>query len=454
MHVGIVNWSLYNERGGLERNANLLAEAMLARGHAVSVFYQASREKGKEPVYPIPAGASAVGLPLYEHAPDVEAARGRLLRSGIDILVPMFSWGDLLWFPFLLKGSGIPMLVSERNIPDNVIRKWSAVERLACMDAADHIHVQTQSSAATFPPEMQSRLTVLPNASRAIAASAHPRPRPERKVLLGLGRFKEKPKQFSYLIRAFALIADRFPDWDLRLCGHGESYEDYVKLAGELGLAERVQFPGMVTDLASEYPLAEFFCLPSSHEGFPTVCLEAQHFSLPVVAFAACPGVNEAVLHGENGLLVQEMSPEALARALALLMQDEPLRQKMSRRSAELIKRYEPESIFDQWSAMLARVAAASRPTRIERIEKGLAGSDEARELLGRAHPFDRRFYLKKHAELRRAGRESPFTDAEISMFVRQMKRCCIPGYRLSSKCLKSALLRLSDRAGGRAGER
>ena len=443
MHVGIVNWSLYRTRGGLERVANMLAEAMRLRGDDVSIFYQTSRDTGKGPSYPLPEGARIIGLAIDEYGPDLEAARRAVCESGIDILVPMFSWGDLVWFPWLLQGSGIPMLVSEHSSPENVVRKWSRTERTACMDLADHIHVLTESAAATFPPDMRSRLSVIPNAAKFEDDTPREKVKPEKKILLGLGRLEEKPKQFSLLIKAFALIAPSFPDWDLRLCGDGKSYKDYIALVNELGLAERVQFSGMVTNVAAEYTAARLFCIPSKFEGFPTVCIEAQHFGVPIVAFADCPGVNEIVIHGENGLLADEMTADSLAKSLSALMRDETLSKKLGERGKKLLNRYEPGRVFDQWEKVLERVIASGQPTRLELAGKGLAGGPESRELLNRAHPLDRRAYIQQYRRARRERAPSPFTENEIARFIRQMQRCCIPGYRLSSKCLKSKLFRL-----------
>lgn len=438
MHAGIVNWSLYYGKGGIERCANALAGAMVERGHAVTLFYNQSIKRQQEPVFPVPSGVATAGLELHTGLLNLDRARRRLREARLDVLVVMMSWSDFVWFPALLKGSGVPFLLSEHNSPEMVVSKWNALERMACMEAADHIHVLVQRFADTFPPEMRRRISVLPNPAKVEGKAPPRRVSAGRKILLGLGRFVEAHKQFSLLIRAFAQLAPRFADWDLRLCGDGESRADYVKLAEELGLEGRVQFPGMVNDVAAEYSRAEIFCMPSRVEGFPVVGVEAQHFGLPIVGFASCPGVNEIVESGENGLLADEMSEDALARALAELMADASLRERMSRRGRELLSRYEPEGIFDKWETLLRRVVENSRPTRIERIAKGETGGEAARELIGRAHPFDRRAYVAMHAKARATGEASPFTDKEIARYVRQMEWSCVPGYRLSGKCVKS----------------
>lgn len=443
MHVGIVNWSLYRGRGGIERNANLLAGTLAKRGHKVTVFYQLGDDAGGRPVYAIPPGVRTAALELDDRFPEPERARSALLESGIDILVTMFSWESQIWFPWLLKGSGIPLVISERSTPDNTIRSWNAVERSACLELADHIHLLTREFAHSVPEDLRERVTVLPNPVDVTHFAGPQVVKPERDVLLALGRFEESTKQFSHLIRAFGLLAEEFPDWTLRLCGNGDSFKHYAALRQELGLGERIELPGMIEDVAGEYSRASFFCLPSRVEGFPTVGLEAQYFGLPIVGYAQCPGLNELVIHGENGVLVRDMTPEDLARGLKTLMRDPELREKMALRSKELLQRYDPASIYDAWENMLQHAIDTAHPPRMERVAQGLEGSEAAREVIGRIHAFDRSAYLRIHATACKTGEQSPFTDVQIRKFISQMERFCLPGYRLSRKCIKNRLMKL-----------
>ena len=99
-----------------------------------------------------------------------------------------------------------------------------------------------------------------------------------------------------------------------------------------------VEWLGQRSDIAEILADSHIACLPSYYrEGLPKSLLEALAAGRPIVA-ADVPGCREAVRHGDNGFLVPNRDPEALAEALATLIQDPSLRQRMGasgRRRAE-----------------------------------------------------------------------------------------------------------------------
>ena len=78
----------------------------------------------------------------------------------------------------------------------------------------------------------------------------------------------------------------------------------------------------------------DVFVLPSyANEGVPQAVLQAMSCGLPVVATPA-GSIEEAVVHGQTGLIVPARDPEALAAALSGLLDDEPLRRRFARKAA------------------------------------------------------------------------------------------------------------------------
>ena len=101
-------------------------------------------------------------------------------------------------------------------------------------------------------------------------------------------------------------------------------------VAGDSGLASRVRFLGAVEheDLADYYALADICVVPSRTETFGLVALEAQALGTPVVA-SAVGGLTEIIEDGSTGILVAEREPQAFAAAIAALLDDAPLRERM-----------------------------------------------------------------------------------------------------------------------------
>jgi glycosyltransferase involved in cell wall biosynthesis len=126
----------------------------------------------------------------------------------------------------------------------------------------------------------------------------------------------------------------------LWLAGYEEREGDLLRARTrleELQLAEMCQLVGMVygarkTELLNE---ANLFVLPSYNEGLPIAVLEAMAAGLAVVA-TPVGGVPEVIKDGYNGFLVPPGDTGALAEKLAILANDQHLREEMGRRSREM----------------------------------------------------------------------------------------------------------------------
>lgn len=154
-------------------------------------------------------------------------------------------------------------------------------------------------------------------------------------LALSVGRLTW-PKDQATLLRAWALVHDRVPGAVLALVGEGELDAELRALAAELGLAESVRFVAPREGLAPAYADADVFVLSSRWEGLPYVVLEAMSFGLPVVS-TRVDGIPEAVVDGTSGLLVPPSAPEALASAIAGVLDDPDTRARMGAAGAAIV---------------------------------------------------------------------------------------------------------------------
>jgi phosphatidylinositol alpha-1,6-mannosyltransferase len=140
-----------------------------------------------------------------------------------------------------------------------------------------------------------------------------------RKVVFTLGRMdaSERAKGFDQIIEALPSLALRIPDIAYIAGGDGSDRHRLESRASELGVADRVIFPGYIPESQKldYFRLADVFAMPSRLEGFGYVFLEALASGVPVVASRA-DGGREAIREGAWGLLVNPDKIEEIACAI------------------------------------------------------------------------------------------------------------------------------------------
>lgn len=155
------------------------------------------------------------------------------------------------------------------------------------------------------------------------------------RIVLGVGRLVYY-KGFDYLVRAMTGVDAR-----LVILGEGPLRGGLERLAAELGIGERVAFPGQVPDLAPWYHAADVFALPAvaRSEAFGLVQLEAMAAGTPVVNTRLDSGVPFVSRDGESGLTVPPADADALAAALNRLLADPELRSRLGGAARRRVRR-------------------------------------------------------------------------------------------------------------------
>jgi phosphatidylinositol alpha-1,6-mannosyltransferase len=147
------------------------------------------------------------------------------------------------------------------------------------------------------------------------------------RVLLTVGNLVER-KGHDIVIRALALMSPSFRDVIYLVAGDGPFRGELEQLARSLGVADRVFFLGRVptSDLPLLYSLANVFIMVarerSEHcdvEGFGIVFIEAAACGLPAIA-GRSGGMEDAVLDGKTGVVVDPNDAAKVARAIETLL--------------------------------------------------------------------------------------------------------------------------------------
>lgn len=137
---------------------------------------------------------------------------------------------------------------------------------------------------------------------------------PQDALLIGhIGRFN-KQKNHAYLIKAFAAAVTKRPDAMLMLVGGGELGSEVRKAADDVGIADKVIFAGIRSDVPQLLSAMDVLALPSLYEGMPNVVIEAQAVGVPCVISDTI--TREANVTGNVKYLSIDLPPEDWADAL------------------------------------------------------------------------------------------------------------------------------------------
>lgn len=205
-----------------------------------------------------------------------------------------------------------------------------------------------------------AEVVVIPN-SVPLPPSANQPEEPGRILFLG----QVEPRKGIYeLVEAVALLRARFPQVELAVGGQGAMAE-LRRRAAQWNVADRIDELGWVDagQKAQQLARAAIFCLPSHAEGLPMAMLEAMAAGKAIVV-TGVGGIPDAVRDGDNGLLVPPGDVQALAAALARLLDDEQERRRLGARARATIEQeFESGVVIRRLSAVYEqlRVGIASR---------------------------------------------------------------------------------------------
>lgn len=149
-----------------------------------------------------------------------------------------------------------------------------------------------------------------------------------RRGILYVGRLAPE-KRIPDIIEAYSLIASSIPD-DLFILGEGPELERCKIVANRLGKNKRIHFMGHVDDPTPYFLSNRLLVLASTHEGLPTVLIEALAAGCDVVSTDCPTGPREILANGKFGTLVPVGDIEQLANAMRLDTTKKVPRQELS----------------------------------------------------------------------------------------------------------------------------
>ncbi len=177
-----------------------------------------------------------------------------------------------------------------------------------------------------------------------------------RKPIIGtMGRFVKK-KGFDNFLEALAILKSRSVDFSAVIGGTGEEERYLKEMVENLGLADNVIFAGWVLDKKAFFAAIDIFCLPSLHEPFGIVLLEALAHGKPV-ASSDSEGPSEIIRHEENGLIFRRGDAGQMADVLEKLIKNQQLAEWVADGGYKTARlEYDQKSVGGKISVALAQI--------------------------------------------------------------------------------------------------
>lgn len=280
------------------------------------------------------------------------AIRRSIKKIAPDVIFSFLTRTNILTL-FAVWGFDVPVIVSERNNPavQPMSRFWQLSRRLLYPRAFGLV-TMTQGAMDFFPKAMRARSWIIPN---AVKQRASQRDCQLKNAVTAVGRLTNQ-KGFDLLLEAFAQIAPDFREWKLVIWGEGDDRGQLEAQRDRLGLAGRVDMPGVTIEPGAWIESADIFVLSSRYEGWGNVLLEAMASGLPVVSADCEWGPREMVTDGHDGLLFKAGDVAALARSLARVIGDPHLRERLGHNAFLTAQKYSPGRVMADWDRLLETV--------------------------------------------------------------------------------------------------
>ena len=173
-----------------------------------------------------------------------------------------------------------------------------------------------------------------------------------QKKVIAIGRHAYE-KGFDRLLEIWKKVIVKNPDWNLTIYGKSNPDIDLVSLAKKLNIENNITFYDPVKNIEEKYLEASICLMTSRYEGFGMVLIEAMASGLPCIAYDCPCGPRAIIENNNNGFLIEDGKENQFIQKLENLIENENLRIEMGNKAKTSVKKYEIESIMDQWNSVL-----------------------------------------------------------------------------------------------------
>lgn len=370
---------------GTEKVFVNMANAFSQRGYRVIAIYNDSPEK--KPFYKVDEKVELINLEMGKIFPPVskkilrefyrifkfkltnpvETYKSEMFAKKIEEKIKISEIYSVVCFEYnsvvVANKLGItPRIAMVHNCIDELIKPLTKKE----LEQANKMTVY-QVLMPSFVKEAQQYLSTeivyIPNAIDKVTwvKPEKQKSNRDRHTIICIGRLEAKQKRQHILLQAFALLAEKYPQWEVDIYGLGynlerDAYkEKLLNIISKHKMEKQVHLKGVTDKILEKMYQADILAMPSAYEGFSMVLGDAMSIGLPAVGFVNAPSVNELIVNNVTGILCRD-TVKAYAAGLEKLMCNERLRRELGDNAYLAAQEYSAEKIWNKWDKLFARL--------------------------------------------------------------------------------------------------
>jgi len=359
MKILIFNWrDIRNpEAGGAEVFTHEIAKRLVKRGDEVTLFTSkfdnCKKEEFVDGIRIIRAGGKYF---VYQKAK--EYYKNIFSKEGFDVVIDEINTKPFSTPKFVNNGEKIIALIHqlarefwfyETPFPVNLIGYYILEKRWLKNYANIPTITVSNSTKKNLDDLGFKKIFIVHNGLNIKPLSEVPE-KAEKPTIIYVGRMK-KAKKPQDVIEAFKIVKKEIRDVQLWMVGDG-----YLRKKLETK-AKDIRFFGYVDKRTKDELVkkAWVIAVPGVREGWGQVVTDANALGTPAVGYNI-PGLRDSIKHGYNGLLVEDGNIEALANAVVYLLENDNLREELSRNAIEWAKRFSWDRSAEEFEKVIKNV--------------------------------------------------------------------------------------------------
>lgn len=356
--------------GGAERVASLWANGFVSRNHKVAIAICA---KDRHNEYPLDDSVIVYNIGKYKLARylfyrnvffGAYCYRKVINQFQPDVIIAVLP-PNAYYAKKALLGRHIPIINTEHNAfekpPYLPINKNDSNHKFKWNKLYNHVTVITQADKDYIADRLRN-VSVLPNPLAYTPLNTIPK---KKKTILAAGRFEVwHCKGFDILIKAWAKIASKYPEWELKIVGavasEKESFSYLSNLISKHHIDSQVQLLSFSENIDKMYRESSIFVLSSRYEGFGMVLIEAMSQGCACIACDYKGRQSEIITRPEEGIICPVDDVDSLSLAIDKMISDDAYRKDVQYNSLKRAEYYSLENTMNRWDNILNSVVYKS----------------------------------------------------------------------------------------------